>query len=48
MPIGQWPEEDRRLWLAACAPSDPLDEEVGARADHADISNAKAAKGNGR
>jgi integrase len=48
MPIGQWPEEDRRLWLAACAPGDILDDEVGARANHADISNAKAAKGNGR
>jgi integrase len=48
LPIGQWPEEDRRPWLAACAPSDPLDDEVGARSSHADISNAKAAKGYGR
>jgi integrase len=48
LPIGQWPQKDRQLWQAACAPSDPLDDEVGARSDHADISNAKAAKGYGR
>jgi integrase/recombinase XerD len=46
--IDQWPEEDRRLWVAACAPSDILEHEVGGRAAHADISNAKAAKGYGR
>ena len=31
LPLSQWPEEDRRLWQAACAPSDPLDDEAGAR-----------------
>jgi len=48
LPLSQWPEVDRRLWTTACAPSDPLDDEVGARSSHADISNAKAAKGYGR
>ena len=48
MPIDQWPEADRRLWVAACAPGDILDEEVGARSEHAPISNSKAAKGYGR
>ena len=44
----QWPEVDRRLWLAACAPGDVLDDEVGARSGHSEISNRKAAKGYGR
>ena len=48
MPIDQWPEADRRLWLAACATGDILDDEVGARSGHARISNVKAAKGCGR
>jgi integrase len=48
LPIDQWPEADRRLWLAACAEGDILDNEVGARSHHADISNTKAAKGYGR
>jgi hypothetical protein len=48
LPVGQWPETDRRLWLAACAGADILDDEVGARSHHAHISNAKAAKGYGR
>ena len=48
LPVGQWPEMDRRLWLAACAGGDILDDEVGARSHHADISNTKAAKGYGR
>jgi integrase/recombinase XerD len=48
LPIGQWPEMDRRLWLAACAGGDILDDEVGARSRHADITNTKAAKGYGR
>ena len=48
LPIDQWPEADRRLWLAACATGDILDEEVGARSGHARISNTKAAKGYGR
>jgi integrase/recombinase XerD len=46
--VGQWPDMDRRLWLAACAGGDILDDEVGARSHHADISNTKAAKGYGR
>jgi integrase len=48
LPVSQWPELDRRLWLAACAPADILDDEVGARSGHARISNTKAAKGYGR
>jgi hypothetical protein len=48
LPIDQWPEADRRLWLAACAAGDILDEEVGARSTHARISNTKTAKGYGR
>ena len=48
LPVDQWPETDRRLWLAACAGGDILDDEVGARSHHADISNTKAAKGYGR
>jgi integrase/recombinase XerD len=48
IPIDQWPEADRRLWLAACATGDILDEEVGARSGYARISNTKAAKGYGR
>ena len=48
LPVDQWPETDRRLWLAACNGADILDDEVGARSHHADISNAKAAKGYGR
>ena len=48
LPVDRWPETDRLLWLASCAEGDPLDEEVGARSQHAEISNAKAAKGYGR
>jgi integrase/recombinase XerD len=48
LPMAQWPEADRRRWLGACAASDLLDDEVGARSSHAPISNAKAAKGYGR
>jgi integrase/recombinase XerD len=48
LPVSQWPEADRQLWLPACAPGDILDDEVGARSGHARISNTKAAKGNGR
>ena len=48
LPVPQWPEADRRLWLAACAPADILDDELGARSAHAGISNTKAAKGYGR
>jgi integrase/recombinase XerD len=46
--IDRWPEPDRRLWLAACAAADILDDELGARSRHAEISNRKAAKGYGR
>jgi integrase/recombinase XerD len=48
LPIDQWPEADRRLWLEACAAGDILDDEAGARSAHAPISNLKAAKGYGR
>ena len=47
LPIAQWPEADRRRWLNACAASDLLDDEAGARYSHAQISNEKAAKGYG-
>jgi integrase len=44
-----WPEEDRRLWQAACEPSDLLDPRPsGTRANHAIMSNRKAEKGYGR
>jgi hypothetical protein len=43
LPIDQWQEADRRPWLAACAVADILDDQAGARCQHADISNAKAA-----
>jgi integrase len=43
-----WPHEDRRLWQAACTPSDPLSDEEGARANHAVTSNRKAERGYGR
>ena len=47
--LQNWLEEDRRLWQAACRPSDLLDAEpTGARADHAIMSNRKAEKGYGR
>lgn len=48
LPISQWPEPDRRLWLAACAPGDILDDEIGARSGHGEVTNRKAAKGYGR
>ena len=43
-----WPETDSRLWTKACAKGSLLDLDVGARADHAEISNRKAEKGYGR
>ena len=47
--LQDWPEEDRRLWQAACKPGDLLDAEPsGARANHAIASNRKAQKGYGR
>jgi hypothetical protein len=48
MAVDQWPETDRRLWRAACAAADILDDGFGVRSQHADISNRKAAKGYGR
>jgi hypothetical protein len=48
LPIEKWPEIDRRLWLAACAPGDILEDDIGARSGHSEISNRKAAKGYGR
>ncbi len=48
LPVTQWPDADRRLWLAACAPGDILDDEIGARSGHGAITNSKAAKGYGR
>jgi integrase/recombinase XerD len=47
--LPDWPEDDRRLWQAACRPGDLLDAEpTGARADHAIATNYKAEKGYGR
>lgn len=48
LPSRQWPDADRQLWLAACAPADPLDENIGARAEHSAISNRNVEKGYGR
>jgi integrase/recombinase XerD len=48
LPVDRWPEVDRHRWLKACTAGDLLDDETGARSDHAPISNAKAAKGYGR
>jgi hypothetical protein len=48
LPVDNWPEEDRKLWLKACEPTDLLDEDVGARSQHAKLSNRKAEKGYGR
>jgi integrase len=46
--IEKWPEIDRRLWLAACVPGDILEDDIGARSGHSEISNGKAVKGYGR
>jgi integrase/recombinase XerD len=47
--LKDWPDEDRRLWLAACQPGDLLAvDEGGARANHAIATNYKAEKGYGR
>jgi integrase/recombinase XerD len=48
LPFANWPEVDRRLWRGACAPADLLDEDIGARANHSEVSNRKAEKGYGR
>lgn len=43
-----WPQQDRELWEAACAPADILALDEGLRANHAAISNFKAEQGYGR
>ncbi len=43
-----WPEQDRQVWQAACEPADILALDEGLRANHAPISNFKAAQGYGR
>ena len=48
LPLQYWPDEDRQLWLGACAPADPLDEHIGARSEYSAISNRNAEKGYGR
>jgi hypothetical protein len=48
LPLQYWPEEDRRLWEAAGAPTDLLEQDVGSRAGHSIASNRKAEKGYGR
>ena len=48
MKLADWPEACRRLWAQACAPADLLDDEIGARAGHREISNRKAENGYGR
>jgi integrase/recombinase XerD len=48
VPPVRWPEPDKLLWQAACAPADLLDEDVGARSRHAAISNLKVERGYGR
>jgi integrase/recombinase XerD len=48
LPLQQWPAEDRRLWQAACAPGDLLEEHIGARAKYSLITNRNAEKGYGR
>jgi hypothetical protein len=48
LPLQQWPDEDRRLWQAACAPGDLLDEHIGGRAKHSVTTNRNAEKGYGR
>jgi integrase/recombinase XerD len=48
LPIARWPETDRLLWRAACAPADLLSEDAGSRSDRRPISNRKVEKGYGR
>jgi integrase len=48
LPVDKWPHEDREVWQKACEPVDLLDEDFGARSQHAEISNRKAEKGYGR
>ena len=46
--LAAWPEPDQGIWRAACERADMLALEVGARANHAAISNFKAEQGYGR
>jgi hypothetical protein len=48
MTLANWPEPDRRLWLAAMAPTDPFADVGGTRAGHRPISNRNVARGYGR
>jgi len=48
MKVACWPEQDRRLWLAALLPADPFEPIGGACAKLADTSNQKTEKGYGR
>ena len=48
LPPQHWPGRDRQLWLAACAPADPLEEQSGARSEHSAIANRNVEKGYGR
>ena len=48
LPIALWPDVDRGLWLRACTPGSPLDEDVGARASYAAITNTNDQKSYGR
>jgi integrase/recombinase XerD len=48
MPIAKWPERDREAWARACAPADPLDDDIGARARHSAASNRRMEMGYGR
>jgi len=48
MSLQDWPEDDRRLWLAACKPVDFFADHAGTRANHAIASNLKAERGYGR
>ncbi|WP_460452503.1 tyrosine-type recombinase/integrase [Alsobacter sp. SYSU BS001988] len=46
--VESWPEQDRRLWRAACQDADPFEPESGSRAGYSPASNRKAEKGYGR
>ena len=46
--LQDWPETDRRLWLAACAPMDVLDGDGGSRCRHSPLSNRTVATSYGR
>ena len=48
MRLAHWPESDRRLWLAALAPTDPFAGHGGQRARHRAISNRNVVRGYGR